>query len=998
MAYTRSGQGSAQGYLTASSARVFGAALARQFRADHGRDSYGRDGLFAGGVSITLAGVGAAARAGTSTPARPDFPMHTLTVTGTNLRGQPDTGDLVTVFNVSNPDAFGNAGSEAYNTLYHGKAEYSVPAGRYWAVGFFESGNSARWVVLPQFTVRGDHTTVHVAERSATSQLTVTTPRPTSVTSFFITLTRGGPSGTPAIFGVFGQLGHGSSFWTNPTTVRPTVGTLQWYTYLQLTSPAKAAGTPYAYNLGYAAPAGLIPSLRYVVTPGSLATVTERYYQDVRTTGLWVTAGGYPADLATDFEVVGLYPLRLPGPEIQYMLASRGLVWGSAYLEFNQSYGKASYGGGQSDSLHVLRPGEQVTESWNEFPLHPQPDVSLLSGGAARPVPVLASASRAGDLLSLDLTPFSDNQLGHVGCGFVPTAGRTTGTYAIRQNGAMLARGNAVNGMPVVRLSPKQAQISLTLNAARRSSYYLLSPASTTTWTWRSARPPRAVVPAGWYCSIQHGRLQRSCAVQPLLTLNYQVQGLALDGTAPAGPQAIGLTVGHLQLASAAPVTNVAAWFSLDGGRTWQPATVTSAGGGQFGISFTAPPGTDVTLRTSASDSAGNSVTETITDGYRVGATGPTGTTDPARAGRGRPGAGGRLQAACPPTAPGHLRCFALYRPQYAVNRAIAAGITGTQARPSGLTPREIESAYRLPVSRRSGQTVAVSIVGNTPHLAAYLAHYRKYFGLPPCTTASKCLRIVNQKGQASPLPPSSLHTGWDVEATLDVSMISASCPTCKILVVEATNDLTASLAKTEWTAARLGAQVISNSYGQRENGFAMAYRHAYHQPGHTIVVATGDGGFTAAQFPADLSTVTAVGGTQLSRARNARGWSERVWNTPRLGAGGSGCSAYVAKPAWQHDPHCLPGTPERCSTSPTATTRYPGRHRGLAGAITCAWPGRATTPPPAWEHRTAPAPFDPRARHQAYRRSGSGVVVRGVRGRAGDAGLDDGSGPAGDL
>src|SRR5580658_1695326 len=91
-------------------------------------------------------------------------------------------------------------------------------------------------------------------------------------------------------------------------------------------------------------------------------------------------------------------------------------------------------------------------------------------------------------------------------------------------------------------------------------------------------------------------------------------------------------------------------------------------------------------------------------------------------------------------------------------------------------------------------------------------------------------------------------------------------------------------------------------------------------------------------------------------------------------------------------------GTPERCSTSPTATTRYPGRHRGLAGAITCAWPGRATTPPPAWEQQTAPAPFDPRARHQAYRRYGSGVVVRGVRGRAGDAGLDDGPGPAGDL
>lgn len=29
------------------------------------------------------------------------------------------------------------------------------------------------------------------------------------------------------------------------------------------------------------------------------------------------------------------------------------------------------------------------------------------------------------------------------------------------------------------------------------------------------------------------------------------------------------------------------------------------------------------------------------------------------------------------------------------------------------------------------------------------------------------------------------------------------------------------------------------------------------------------------------------------------------MWNTPGAGASSSGCSAYVTKPAWQHDPHC---------------------------------------------------------------------------------------------
>ena len=54
----------------------------------------------------------------------------------------------------------------------------------------------------------------------------------------------------------------------------------------------------------------------------------------------------------------------------------------------------------------------------------------------------------------------------------------------------------------------------------------------------------------------------------------------------------------------------------------------------------------------------------------------------------------------------------------------------------------------------------------------------------------------------------------------LDVSMVSAACPHCKILVVEA-ETRHRNLAAAENTAARLGAQVITNSYGQQEYGFA---------------------------------------------------------------------------------------------------------------------------------------------------------------------------------
>jgi subtilase family serine protease len=262
------------------------------------------------------------------------------------------------------------------------------------------------------------------------------------------------------------------------------------------------------------------------------------------------------------------------------------------------------------------------------------------------------------------------------------------------------------------------------------------------------------------------------------------------------------------------------------------------------------------------------------------------------------------MKPACPQPKPGLMQCFALYEPQTGVNRALAAGLAGPAATPAGLSPADIVSAYKLPVSRGSGQTVAVVEAYRTPDLASDLATYRTEYSLPACTMASGCLKVVNQQGKTASLPRSAVPYGWDVETMLDVSMVSAACPQCKILVVEATSESPANLAAADDTAASLGAEVISNSYGQRESGEVQRYAPAYDHRGHTIVVASGDLGYTAANFPANLTTVTAVAGTELTGAKNGRGWTEQVWNTG-AGASGSGCSAYVPKPSWQTDPHC---------------------------------------------------------------------------------------------
>jgi Subtilase family len=265
------------------------------------------------------------------------------------------------------------------------------------------------------------------------------------------------------------------------------------------------------------------------------------------------------------------------------------------------------------------------------------------------------------------------------------------------------------------------------------------------------------------------------------------------------------------------------------------------------------------------------------------------------------------VRAGCPPAGPGKFRCFAVVRTDVHGGlgvrgpAAVAAGHLTAAALPPGYGPAQLRSAYHLPATGGRGQTVAVVDAGNDPRAAADLAIYRSTYGLPPCTTANGCLRIVNQKGATSPLPP---DLGWGIEISLDLDMVSAACPHCHIMLVEGNDPTFDSLATAENTAVRLGAKEVSNSYGTDELNGMRPFKAAYSHPGVAIVVSSGDSGYGIPSYPAVFPAAIAVGGTTLTRTHNARGWAEKAWNSDG-GAAGSGCSAWIAKPAWQHDPHC---------------------------------------------------------------------------------------------
>jgi subtilase family serine protease len=135
--------------------------------------------------------------------------------------------------------------------------------------------------------------------------------------------------------------------------------------------------------------------------------------------------------------------------------------------------------------------------------------------------------------------------------------------------------------------------------------------------------------------------------------------------------------------------------------------------------------------------------------------------------------------------------------------------------------------------------------------------------------------------------------------------MVSAICPNCKIILVEAQNDSGNGLFVAENTAARL-AGYVSNSWGGSESSTDPTMdTEFFNHPGVAITAAAGDSGFGVI-YPATSPDVTAVGGTSLTTASNSRGWTETVWGSSAGGEGtGSGCSTVEAKPSWQHDTGC---------------------------------------------------------------------------------------------
>jgi Ricin-type beta-trefoil lectin domain/Putative Ig domain len=266
------------------------------------------------------------------------------------------------------------------------------------------------------------------------------------------------------------------------------------------------------------------------------------------------------------------------------------------------------------------------------------------------------------------------------------------------------------------------------------------------------------------------------------------------------------------------------------------------------------------------------------------------------------------------PAHPGQMQCQAL------VDTHIRRGsVMTTAALPGGPSPSDLQSVYGVSsaaASAGSGETVAIVDAFDDPNAASDLVHYRSAAGLPACAnpsgtgTGDGCLTKVNQNGGAS-APDTDPTGGWEAEESLDLDMVSAICPNCHILLVEANSATLNNLATAENYAAG-AAKFVSNSWGSNSEFVGEnLYDGAFNHPGVAITAASGDNGY-GTQYPAVSPFVTAVGGTSLHKVSGM--WVQQAWD-----GAGSGCATLEPAPAWQQTAAGLSGCANRTETDVSA-------------------------------------------------------------------------------
>ena len=412
-------------------------------------------------------------------------------------------------------------------------------------------------------------------------------------------------------------------------------------------------------------------------------------------------------------------------------------------------------------------------------------------------------ACRSGNSLAVGLAPFTDSSPDHAGSMVTAPDGSPVTHLTLSSGRTVLVDRDDALGAAVT-VPAGAATYKAVLDVDRSWTGTTKSTRSHTELTFASAGGAGPSAPRGWFCAARPAADLPGAAGAAGQGVNLPTSG---TGTLPAGTSTIDVVAARVQ--GAAPAAVRGATLELrPAGFDYVAFPLKDLGNGRYRASVDLPDflgARDVDVRFSARDAGGSTFTQTVGRAFSLGHRRPPrerrrrrARPRRRRAGRPRRSRSGAasgpwaraIHRACSTPARGAASCLARWRSGAGAGtlaRVASATRDSVSAPDLGFGPADLAAAYRLDPSRGAGQTIAIVDAYDNPSVEADLARLPQ--GVGPARLHHR-QRLLPQGQPARRRQATAAPTpGWGVEIALDVQAVSAACPRCRILLVEADSD-----------------------------------------------------------------------------------------------------------------------------------------------------------------------------------------------------------------
>ncbi|MEU8289098.1 S8 family serine peptidase [Micromonospora sp. NPDC048905] len=515
------------------------------------------DGVYQGALTATGAGD---LRVRTPFALNREIESYDVRLTHTGRDGRPATDYTTVAANLATGEFSTLDGAPGGGTL-------RLPKGRYALWSTIHEGDASTLLVQPVLDVRGPVTEAVDARTAKPVALTVPQPDAAPVA---INVSANWDDGFryPGVqlsgvsFGdvFFGRIG--------PAVAAPEFTATLGVGLARPGSDGTFRNSPYTYDLAYVRPGDMFTGLTRKLSPGNLATVRTTYRsQSTATTAVRLHRAAAPGGSGP---IGSRTPLDLPFRGTEYYNTDGGITWTSTFVE----------GDNATTQTSTFTAGRSYTQTWNAAPFGP-------TVAQAPTLTPLGYAGRDGDTISI---------------ASLPLFGDATGRPATRDDRPvqvrLLRNGKEIgtSDSPWAEFAVPAGKATYRLEAtATRGAPDTLSTSVSVAWTFTSAH------------TTSPQRLPLT-TVRPTLVLDDT--NTARTGRIAAVPVALDRQAGS----TAAANRTLGVSASFDDGRTWVALPVLR------NVALISHPRRAgfVSLRLTATDTAGNTVTETIQRAYRI--------------------------------------------------------------------------------------------------------------------------------------------------------------------------------------------------------------------------------------------------------------------------------------------------------------------------------------------------------------------------------------------